>query len=170
MCPSDEFPPNKEKPKGGLLRRTWEGKGSNGNDDHAIYWRRTYRTAVAREFARNKKKKGIVGRRDYTLSTDKQRLSLTETNSVAVWARATFAGRSNTFCASPRHRRQNHPRRAQRTGAHAILTTGLSFFARYYISTYDTISKTAIKTLNTALKPYNNSQYSFVNVIVYVLN
>lgn len=81
----------------------------------------TYRTGVARELARNEKGKRIVGRRDYTLSTDKQRLSLNETNSVAVWARATFAGRSNTFCASPRHRRQNHPGRTQRTGAPAFI-------------------------------------------------
>lgn len=125
ICPSDEFPPNNEKLKGGLLQRTWEDRGSDGNDDYAIYWRRTYKTAVAREFARNKKQKKIVGRPDYTLSTDKQQLSLTETNSVAVWERATFAGRSNTFCASPRHRRQNHPRQTQCTSAPVILTTFL---------------------------------------------
>jgi hypothetical protein len=106
-----------------------------------------------RETRRQKK---TIDRPDYTLPTGKQRLGLSETNSAAVWAQAVFAGRSNTFCASPRQRRQSQPRRPQHTDAPATSTTGLSFFTPYYTTICDTISKTVIKALSAGLKRYDN--------------
>lgn len=67
----------------------------------AINRRCTYRTGVARELARNEKEKRIVGRHDYTLSTDKQRLSLTLKRTLSQYEHGLLRSRVDRTRSAP---------------------------------------------------------------------